>query len=744
MQRLVSMFSLVLIGCLGTACGQDSSNPGLDGEAANLSSLELIDSNQQPVGLSPSFDSHVASYVADVGDAIESLTVTVAVPDPGRTTVRLQGPDGQTRALDVGQGGGTVPLSQGANTLVVIVEASGSTQAYRVTVIRGTNASVNALALSAGGLSPAFAPAVTAYTVATGLSTETTRVTATLSDAASALTINGAAATSGVPSPPIPLSVGATAILIGVRAQNETTKTYTVVATRADTSALRNLAVEGFPASPAFDPNVLAYVAGVPFATTSVNVVPTVADSSASITVNQQPATSGQPTLIALDPGSNLVQVVVRGPSVTPRTYLLTITRAPASANANLANLTVSPGTLSPGFSPTTLGYLMTVGGSVAGIQITATPADSAATLTINGQPANSGQGVAVLLTAPAPSTTVIPIVVTAQNGAVQTYSLTVNRAALASSNANLASLALPPASVSFSPSTLSYVASVPNTVTAVTVHAAPADPTATMTVNSQPVASPSSFTVPLNQGMNEISIRVTAPAGNVQTYVVTITRLAPPASQGRRILPLGDSITQSDMGHLSYRYYLWRRLIDAGVDFDFVGSLQEHVGGTPAFPTYAGREFDREHEGHSGWRVDDILNGQGGGGLASWLQQYDVDVALIHLGTNDLVYYGEGEQSTLAEMRDVIRVLREDNPAVTVLLAQIIPTTFSPEANAAIARFNGGIPALAAEMTTAQSPVRVVDLNSGFDASTQTYDGVHPNAAGEAWMADRWWQAIQ
>ena len=40
------------------------------------------------------------------------------------------------------------------------------------------------------------------------------------------------------------------------------------------------------------------------------------------------------------------------------------------------------------------------------------------------------------------------------------------------------------------------------------------------------------------------------------------------------RILPLGDSITQSDKTYSSYRYYLWIKLIDAGIKFDYVGSL--------------------------------------------------------------------------------------------------------------------------------------------------------------------------
>ena len=41
-------------------------------------------------------------------------------------------------------------------------------------------------------------------------------------------------------------------------------------------------------------------------------------------------------------------------------------------------------------------------------------------------------------------------------------------------------------------------------------------------------------------------------------------------------------------------------------------------------------------------------------------------------------------------------------------------------------------------------SPVIFVDQNSGFNANTDTYDGVHPNDAGEAKMAQKWFDALK
>jgi hypothetical protein len=41
------------------------------------------------------------------------------------------------------------------------------------------------------------------------------------------------------------------------------------------------------------------------------------------------------------------------------------------------------------------------------------------------------------------------------------------------------------------------------------------------------------------------------------------------------KILPLGDSMTQGEAGHFSYRRPLWKMLDSAGYKVDFVGSLR-------------------------------------------------------------------------------------------------------------------------------------------------------------------------
>ena len=58
--------------------------------------------------------------------------------------------------------------------------------------------------------------------------------------------------------------------------------------------------------------------------------------------------------------------------------------------------------------------------------------------------------------------------------------------------------------------------------------------------------------------------------------------------------MPLGDSITHGSNVPGGYRIDLEDDLLAAGASFDFVGSLTNG----PA------QLADREHEGHSGWRI--------------------------------------------------------------------------------------------------------------------------------------------
>ncbi|MBC8109260.1 MAG: carbohydrate-binding protein [Anaerolineae bacterium] len=197
------------------------------------------------------------------------------------------------------------------------------------------------------------------------------------------------------------------------------------------------------------------------------------------------------------------------------------------------------------------------------------------------------------------------------------------------------------------------------------------------------------------------------------------------------RIMPLGDSITQSFGNFNSYRYYLWQKLEDAGYGVDFVGSQTKAAG--DQFP--ADFDFDQDHEGHSGFTTADIK-----AQIANWALSAQPDVVLIHLGTNDM-RFGMGTNTAINNIEDIIDILRSVNPNVKIVLAKLIPA--GDAAPGAIENFNDRIPSLVNLMNTVQSRIIMVDQYTGFNLELDSDDALHPNDLGDRLMADRWYAQL-
>ena len=202
--------------------------------------------------------------------------------------------------------------------------------------------------------------------------------------------------------------------------------------------------------------------------------------------------------------------------------------------------------------------------------------------------------------------------------------------------------------------------------------------------------------------------------------------------AQAVRILPLGDSITQADSKHQSYRPWLWQLLNDANVAVDFVGSLDSNYKGSPAFPD----NFDLNHEGHWGWRSDEILRE-----LPQWLQHYDADISLIHLGTNDCLQK-QPVAETLDELTQIVSLLRQDNPEISIAFSTLGPTTW--ENQECLKQINQGLIALQKNLDTPQSSITIAPTDQNLRPQPHLYDGLHPNSDGEKVIALAWFNAIK
>ncbi|WP_436520160.1 cellulose binding domain-containing protein [Actinoplanes sp. HUAS TT8] len=201
----------------------------------------------------------------------------------------------------------------------------------------------------------------------------------------------------------------------------------------------------------------------------------------------------------------------------------------------------------------------------------------------------------------------------------------------------------------------------------------------------------------------------------------------APPAAAKTKIMALGDSITGSPG---CWRALLWQKL--PADEVDFVGTLPGQG---------CGFDYDGENEGHGGYLATNVA---GQNLLVGWLAATDPDVVLMHFGTND-VWSNLSTSTILAAYTTLVGQMRASNPGMKILVAQIIPMNPSTCAECAqrVVNLNAAIPAWAAGLTTAASPITVVDQWTGFDTATDTYDGVHPNDAGNVKIANRWYPPL-
>ncbi len=197
------------------------------------------------------------------------------------------------------------------------------------------------------------------------------------------------------------------------------------------------------------------------------------------------------------------------------------------------------------------------------------------------------------------------------------------------------------------------------------------------------------------------------------------------------RIMPLGDSITESAAGMPTYRYFLWHLARDEGYRIDFVGSMRGAYGGPPA-----NTDFDMDHEGRWGWRADEVL-----ARLPEWAASASPDIVLIHIGHNDLCQ-GQDMNGTVNEISTMIDVLRAVNPNAGIVLAQNISSAWN--CHQLMPEFVARLPALVDAKTTEASKIVLIDQYTGFDPASMTWDGQHPNAMGESQMAERWFRALR
>ncbi len=394
----------------------------------NLSALTV-----SPGPLDDPFNANDQNYTVNVASTVTSITVTPTRQDPN-ATITVNG----TPATS-GQGRSVTLNGAGSNTLIniVVTAPNGSQKTYTVNVNRaalGGNNNLSALTVSPGPLAPTFTQNTLNYTVNVASTATSVNVSATKADPNAVMSGDvtaGAGIATGQATIPLDGPGTSRVVSIAVTAPNGSQKSYTITVERAALGGNNNLSaltVSPGPLTPAFTAATTSYTVDVASTVSSVSVTPREQDTAANTTVNGQATPSGQARTITLNgAGSNtLINIVVTAPNGTQKTYTVNVNRAALGGNNNLSGLTVSLGTLSPAFTTARTAYTVNAGSSDTSIIVTATPQDSSATVTINGQGGNSRS----IPLPGGPSSTEIEVLVIAPNGTDKTHLITVNQPA--------------------------------------------------------------------------------------------------------------------------------------------------------------------------------------------------------------------------------------------------------------------------------------------------------------------------
>ena len=205
------------------------------------------------------------------------------------------------------------------------------------------------------------------------------------------------------------------------------------------------------------------------------------------------------------------------------------------------------------------------------------------------------------------------------------------------------------------------------------------------------------------------------------------------------KIMPLGASRVQGLTPLFeSYRFELWKDLIDGGWDFDYIGTETE----TGSYPNYENLSFDPDHQGKMSWTSEKIFEE-----LESILHEtgYPDIVLFSSPGGNDILD-GLPYENVIENINDIIDLFQDRNPDIVILIEQLAPgkTSFmTPELTLIFDQAVLDVETIAQEQTDENSLVIPVNMFEGF-ADRYLADDIHYNTEGAEFIAQRYYEVLE
>lgn len=208
-----------------------------------------------------------------------------------------------------------------------------------------------------------------------------------------------------------------------------------------------------------------------------------------------------------------------------------------------------------------------------------------------------------------------------------------------------------------------------------------------------------------------------------------TRPQAAPPVldvTQHLRIMPLGDSLTIGEQSSDGYRWPLAQYLVD----------VQQWRAAQWVGSQASGQEPNPVHEGHSGWRIDQLTPS-----VPGWMAATAPDLVLLQAGTNDALQ-GAQADTMLARMRALATTILSMSPGVLLIIGDLVPTWYGTDrdiASVQAKRYNAGLPSLVDSL----GPRVTLARWSRVLPTGMLVDGIHPADPGYARLAWVWMRCI-
>ncbi len=214
-----------------------------------------------------------------------------------------------------------------------------------------------------------------------------------------------------------------------------------------------------------------------------------------------------------------------------------------------------------------------------------------------------------------------------------------------------------------------------------------------------------------------------------VSKHRVTLANSLQPTDCGLaplRVMPLGDSITYGSGFEGGYRIGLWNYFTQDNLQVDLVGSQANGP-----------LDIDPNHEGHPGKTIQYIREN-----INTWLSIQRPDVVLLLIGTNDILNpLAHDFANAPYRLSALIHQITLNAPEADIMVASVPPLEDSL-ANSRVLEFNAEIPTIINAHARWGESVYFVDMFAALTPDDLA-DGVHPNAAGYAKMAQVWYGAL-